>query len=137
MKGIACAFEGRLGRDAEIKTARASGRQFVTMSVIEGEGDEAQWLDVTAWSESVAEIAAHLTKGVALYIEGKVRLRTWENRTTLQVSASLVQPLALIGRSKPKAPARARAGKTKTDPQRPIDTFADGTDAATGDPLPF
>lgn len=140
MKGIACAFEGRLGRDAEIKTARASGRQFVTMSVIEGEDDDVQWLNVVAWSESIAEIAAYLTKGTALYIEGRLKLKTWESetgaRSGLSVSASLVQPLALIGRSKPKAPRKAKADSPKSDPQAPIG-FTDGTDLARGDALPF
>lgn len=144
MKGIVCAFEGRLARDADIKTVKATGRPFLAMSVIEGDGDEAQWINVVAWSESLTEIAAHLVKGVAVYIEGKVRLRTWESadgsRASLSVSASLVQPLALIGRSKPKAPRAAAKGKSraKTDLYAPSSTtFADGTDAAQGDAMPF
>lgn len=140
MKGIVCAFEGRLGRDAEIKTARASGKQFVAMSVIEGDGEEAQWLNVVAWSESLAEIASHLVKGAEVYVEGKIRLRTWEaesgTRSGLSVSASLVQPLALIGRSRPKAPPKPRTGKPKLDPQAPLE-FADGTDMRQGDSIPF
>jgi single-strand DNA-binding protein len=142
MKGIHCAFEGRLGRDAEIKTAKASGRSFLALSVIEGEDDEAQWLNVVAWSESLAEIASHLTKGTELYIEGKLKLRSWttaegETRYGLSVSASLVQPMALIGRSKPKTPTRkTSAAKARLDPQAPIE-FADGTDMSRGDALPF
>lgn len=141
MKGIACAFEGRLGRDAEIKTAKASGRQFVTLSIIEGEDAEAQWINCVAWSESLAEIAGQLTKGTELYIEGKLKLRSWESETGmrygLSVSASLVQPLALIGRSRPKTPTRkTSAAKSRTDPQVPIE-FADGTDLSRGDALPF
>jgi single-stranded DNA-binding protein len=140
MKGIAVAFEGRLGRDAELKTARASGKQFMTMSVIEGADDNAQWINVTAWSESLAEIASHLTKGTEVYIEGKVKLRSWEGETGtrygLSVSASLVQPLALIGRSRPKAPRKAKTEKPRLDPQAPIE-FADGTDLTRGDAIPF
>jgi single-strand DNA-binding protein len=139
MKGVHCAFQGRLGRDAEIKTARASGRQFVAMSVIEGEDDDVQWLNVVAWSESIAEIAAHLIKGAEVYVEGKLKLKTWDSaegqtRHGLSVSASLVQPMALIGRARPKKPRAA--GKPKVDPQAPIE-FADGTDASKGDALPF
>jgi single-strand DNA-binding protein len=144
MKGIACAFEGRLGRDAEIKTAKTSGRQFVTLSVIEGQDDEAQWLNVVAWSESLAEIAGNLTKGTELYIEGKLTLRSWESETGtrygLSVSASLVQPMALIGRSKPKTPRtptrKTSAVKSRPDSQAPM-AFADGTDMDRGDALPF
>lgn len=148
MKGIHVAFCGRLGRDAEVKTAKASGRSFLALSVIEGEEEEAQWINVVAWSESLAELAPHLTKGAALYVEGKLKLRSWttpegETRYGLSVSASLVQPMALIGRSKPKAAAsrgtptrKTTAAKTRLDPQAPIE-FADGTDASRGDALPF
>jgi single-strand DNA-binding protein len=142
MKGIACAFEARLGRDAEIKTARATGRQFVAMSVIEGDGEDAQWLNVVAWSESLAEIASHLTKGTEVYVQGKLKLRSWQDaegnaKFGLSVSADLVQPLALIGHAKPKAPRKTGgAGKSRIDPQAPIE-FADGADISRGDALPF
>lgn len=139
MKGIQVAFEARLGRDAEMKTARHSGRQFMVMSVIEGDGDDVQWLNVTAWSESLADIVSHLTKGTEVYIEGKIKLRSWEDqdgnaRSGLSVSANLVQPLALIGRSRPKKP-RAKLTQ-KIDPQAPIE-FNDGTSQTEGDALPF
>ncbi len=140
MKGVAVAFEGRLSRDAEIKTARTSGRQFVAMSVIEGEGDEAQQLNVVSWSESLAEIALHLTRDTEVYIEGKIKLRSWEGaegtQYGLSVSASLVQPLALIGRSKPKAARKSKAEKSAVDSQSPL-SFADGTDLGRGDTIPF
>lgn len=140
MKGIQCAFEGRLGRDAEIKTARASGKQFVAMSVIEGDDDDAQWINVVAWSESLTDIISHLKSGAEVYVEGKIKLRSWDSaegvRYGLSVSASLVQPLALIGRSRPKAPRGARAGKSKIDLQAPLE-FTDGGNIAQGDPLPF
>jgi single-strand DNA-binding protein len=140
MKGIHCAFEGRLGRDAEIRTARASRKQFVAMSVIEGEGDDAQWLNVVAWSESLAEIAGQLVKGAEVYVEGKIKLRSWESesgtRHGLSVSASLVQPLALIGRSRPKAPRKTSAARSRPDSQAPLE-FADGTNLGRGDAIPF
>ncbi len=135
MKGIACAFEGRLGRDAEVKTARASGRRFVALSVIEGEGDEAQWVNVLCWSDSLADIVPSLVKGVEVYVRGKIRLRSWDSdqgtRYGLSVSAELVEPLALIGRDKPKAPPKAR-GKAKVDSQAPLEKTQPFNDA-----LPF
>jgi single-strand DNA-binding protein len=139
MKGIACAFEGRLGRDAQLKTTGA-GRPFLVFSVIVGEDADETWLNVSAWSDHLTELAPSLLKGVEVYVEGRMKQRHWESeggtKSGWQVSASLVQPLALIGRSKPKAPARAKAGKAKDDAQRPIQ-FADGTDARKGDEMPF
>lgn len=126
MKGIACAFEGRITRAAELKTASASGRQFITLSVVTGEGDKEQWLSVSAWRESDADLVPHLTVGVEVYVEGKIEMRHWHGaegpRSGLAVSATLVQPLALIGRSKPKTPRAAKGGKAKVDHQAPIET---------------
>lgn len=111
MKGIACAFAGRLGRDAAVKTTQA-GKSFVAFSVVEGEGEAQQWLQVSAWSDSIVDIADFLKSGTAVYVEGKIKLRQWDGpegvRPQLQVSATLVQPLALLGRSKPKAPRKPK-----------------------------
>lgn len=129
MKGIHAAFCGRLGRDAEIRTAK-SGRQWLSLSAIAGEDDDAQWVSIACFSETIAAMAGQLTKGTEVYIEGNLRLRTWEAqdgpRTTLSVSASLVQPLALIGMKKPKAP-RAAKTRRKVDANAPVEApFNDG-----------
>lgn len=132
MKGIACAFEGRLGRDAELKTTRA-GRAFLVFSVIVGEDEDAVWLNVSAWSDHLTELAPSLVKGVEVYCEGKMKQRHWESeggtKSGWQVSADVVQPKGLIGAKRPKAPPRAR-GKAKVDPQAPIEV-------PFSDPLPF
>jgi len=137
MKGIACAFEGRLGRDAELKSTRA-GRAFLVFSVIVGEDEEAVWLNVSAWSDHLTELAPSLTKGVEVYCEGRMKQRHWESeggtKSGWQVSADVVQPKGLIGHRKPKAPPRGK--KAKVDPQAPMN-FADGTDARRGDEIPF
>lgn len=134
MKGIACAFEGRLGRDAEVKSY--AGRSFMVFSVIVGEGEEAVWLNVSAWSDHLTDLAPSLVKGVEVYVEGKMKQRHWESdggtKSGWQVSASVVQPLALIGRSRPKGPPRAKAGKGKVDSQKPLEQTP-----AFNDALPF
>lgn len=133
MKGIVCAFEGRLAHDARVKHTNA-GKQFLQFGVINGEGDERQWLHVVAWSEGLVDIVGYLKAGVEVYVEGKLKTKIWLNdgepSVSLSVSASKVEPLALIGRGKPKA-ARApskRAGKV--DSQRPIEPapFSDSLD---------
>jgi len=124
MKGIACAFEGRLGRDAELKTTQA-GRAFLVFSVIVGEDADAVWLNVSAWSDNLTELAPSLLKGVEVYCEGKMKQRHWESeggtKSGWQVSADVVQPKGLIGRAKPKAPRKPRGGKV--DSQRPLTTM--------------
>lgn len=135
MKGIEVAFEGRLGRPAERKVTSA-GRAFLAFSVITGEGDDEQWLNCSAWSDSLVDMAEHLKQGVEVYIEGKLKVRRWQGesgeRFGLQVSASTVQPLALIGHKKPKT-SRAAKGKAKADSQAPIE----GRTPEFNDALPF
>jgi single-stranded DNA-binding protein len=132
MKGIACAFEGRLGRDAELKSTNA-GRQFLTFSVIVGEDTDAVWLNVSAWSDHLTELGPSLLKGVEVYCEGKMKQRHWESdggtKSGWQVSADVVQPKGLIGHKRPKSPPRARSSKAKVDSQRPLEpAFNDAVD---------
>lgn len=130
MKGIACAFEGRLGRDAQLKSTTA-GRAFMVMSVIVGEGDEEQWLNVSAWNDHLIDLADSLKSGIGVYVEGKLKLRQWDSaegpKSGLQVSASLVQPLALIGRSKPKAPRASERSSRTTSIRSPKNGKARGS----------
>lgn len=124
MKGVQCAFEGRIVRAAQLKTAQASGRQFVTFTVLT-EGERAQRLSVTAWRDSDADLVPHLVEGAEIYVEGKVELRMYDGApggavASLSVSASLIQPMGLIGHKRPKTP-RAAAKKAKADPQAPIE----------------
>jgi single-stranded DNA-binding protein len=127
MKGIEVAFEGRLGRDAQLRTSSA-GREWLSLSVIVGEEGDEQWVSVASWSHTIAELGPVLVKGAQVYIEGKVKLRTWQGpegmQSGLSVSASLVQPLALIGNRKPKRPraekTRATSAAKRTDPNSPI-----------------
>jgi len=115
MKGIECAFAGRLGRNAELRTSSA-GREWLSLSIIVGEGDDEQWVQVASWSTTIAELAPMLVQGAQVYCEGKLKLRTWadrdgETRAGISVSASLIQPLALIGNRKPKRPRAPKAAK--------------------------
>lgn len=128
MKGVECAFVGRLGRDAQIRRSSA-GREWLSLGVIVGEGDDEQWISVASWSHTIQELVSQLTQGARVYVEGKIKLRSWlgehgEVKFGLSVSASLVQPLALIGMNRPKRP---RAGKAKLMQ----------TSAAISAPLPF
>jgi single-strand DNA-binding protein len=131
MKSIECALQGTLGRDPARRTSSA-GREWVNFSIAVGEGDETQWVEVACFGPSV-DAAEGLAKGDRAYIEGNIKLRTWQNndgstRTTLNVAARLVQPLGKIGMQRPKKARAAKVEKPKPDPQAPI---------AFNDPLPF
>lgn len=127
--GIECAFPATLTQDAEVKTT-ASGRTFLKLSVTTGKEEKQQFVSVLAWRDTFTELAPSLTKGARIYVEGKLELRHWNGGSGLSVSASVIQPLGLIGTKKPKAPRKA--GKAKVDPQAPIENARPFDDA-----LPF
>lgn len=119
--GIECAFPATVTRDAEIKTTTA-GRSFLKLGVSTGRDEKLQYVSVLAWRDTITDLASALVKGTRLYIEGKLEMRVWNGEASLSVSASVIQPLGLIGAKKPKAP---RAGKkAKVDSQAPIETAA-------------
>lgn len=131
MKSIECALQGTLGRDPTRRTA-ASGREWVSFSVAVGEDPDVQWVEVACFGP-MADAAGGLVKGDRCYVEGRIKLRAWQNndgstRTTLSVAASLVQPMGKIGQQRPKKPRAAKVEKPKVDAQAPI---------AFDDPLPF
>lgn len=127
--GIECAFPATLTKDAEVKET-SSGRAFLKLSVMTGKDEKAQHVSVLAWRDTFTEMAPHLTKGTRIYCEGKLEMRHWNGGSGLSVSASVIQPLGLIGEKKPKAPRKA--GKGKVDPQAPIENARPFDDA-----LPF
>lgn len=128
MKGIECAFDARVIRDAEVRQTKA-GKPFVKFSAIAiVRNDKEQPVSVLAWRDTFCDLSPDLKAGVEVYVEGSLELSEWDGGVFLSVSASKVEPKGLIGRKKPKAP---RAGKkAKVDPQAPIDV-------PFSDPLPF
>jgi single-stranded DNA-binding protein len=131
MKGISCAFIGTLTRDAELKTVRASGREFLSMSVTTGEGDKAQHLSVLAWRDTFTEMAPDLRRGMAVLVKGKLELRRWDGQNGpqagLSVSAEVIETLE-PGDVRPKARKPKAGGRAKADPQRPLQTMAPAFD---------
>lgn len=78
---------GNLGRDPELKKT-PSGASVCTISVATTEKSKDQsgsprehteWHDVVFWNKSADAVAQYLRKGSSVYIEGKLRTRTWED----------------------------------------------------------
>ena len=133
---IECAFQGTVGRDPQRRTSQNTGRDWASFSVACGEDENAQWLDVACFGPSVDQ-AVQLTKGDAVYVEGKISLRTWQNedgskRTTLSVAAKLVQPMGRIGNRKPKQTRKTSAAGETQKPKSSVNAPLD-----FNDPLPF
>ncbi len=79
---------GNLGRDAELsylpsgqavsKFTLATSRRYKDKS---GEvQDETEWHNIVLWGKSAENLTQYLTKGRKVYVEGRIRTRTWEGR---------------------------------------------------------
>ena len=128
---------GRLVRDAELKytTSNQPVCQFdLAINTRKKQGEE--WHDdtlflnrVALWGERGEKIAERLTKGVLVFVEGRLRMDEWEKdgqkRRELKVVAFNVQFL-----SSPRAEGGAGAFKDEAF-EKP------DTDLASDDDLPF
>ncbi len=118
---------GNLGADPEMRFTQA-GVPFTTFNVAvnntrrgpDGEDVEStDWFRVTAW-RGLAEIANnYLQKGSQVFIHGRFRTRTWENRNgesqlNLEINANELQLLGR-GREEQSAPGPDARGTEGTD----------------------
>ena len=135
---------GRLGKDPEVRNLE-SGATMANFSMATsetykdkttGERKEiTEWHNVVLW-RGLADIAAkYLHKGDQVYIEGKLRTRSWEKDNVTRYTTEIVgDNLTLLG-SKPSGSAgvdhiQAPAINTANDP-------GERTSPETTDDLPF
>jgi single-strand DNA-binding protein len=137
---------GNLGRDPEVKTLEG-GAKVATFSLAttetyrnkDGERTEqTEWHNLVLW-RGLADIAEkYLHKGSSIYVEGRIRTRSWEDqngqkRYTTEVE---VQNLVMLGGRRddqtPPPPPPPQAGS----PSRPPAGNAE-PDSAGDDDLPF
>lgn len=87
---------GRVGRDAEYRTA-GSG-EFCRFSIAgeSGYGDKKQtiWIDVTRWGKGSEGLATHIRKGSTVAVTGEMSTREHEGKTYVQVRADKVTLLS-------------------------------------------
>ena len=117
---------GNLGREAETKTT-GSGISVSTLRVACGRRykdasgewkDETDWIDVVLWRSE--NVAAFLTKGKQIYVEGRLSTRSYEKDGVKKyVTEVVASELILLGGS----------GKAGDGPDAP-------TPPAFGAPLP-
>ena len=129
MNGIHTALEGRVARDPEFKYT-ATGTALLAFSLAvrddkRGDEEATEWVRVACWGEQAKAIAERIRKGDLVYVEGRLRLRSWQQdgaeRSGLEVSAWEVKPLGQIG----KRAARA-ARPTGWRPAEAAGAFGDG-----------
>jgi single-stranded DNA-binding protein len=91
-----------LGRDAEAKVSKTSGKPYLRLNVRVCDGDDAQWVQVNSFDPNAIEAIDRLVKGARVY----VRLDKWTGqdgteRQGLSCMARFTR-LPAIGRNKPQ-----------------------------------
>lgn len=100
MKGVnKVILVGRLGNEIK-QSALASGAPVVNFSLATsekykdkrtGENKEAtEWHSLVAYDKLADIIAMYATKGMAVYIEGKLRTRNWEDNGTKRYKTEVI-----------------------------------------------
>ena len=81
---------GNLTRDPELRVT-PKGTAICTFSIAVnrkfkddsgGEREEVTYVDIEAWGKSGENISRYCTKGRPLFVEGRLRLDQWEDKTT-------------------------------------------------------
>ncbi len=106
---------GNLGKDPELRYT-PNGTAVATFSIATNERwkdkdgnfqDHTEWHRIVAWRKLAEIVGEYLKKGSQVYIEGRLRSRTWEDqngmkRTTVEIMADNLQ---MLGRREGVAPA--------------------------------
>ena len=113
---------GNVGKDAELRYM-ASGAAQATFSVAvnsnrknkAGEWEsETEWFSVVLWGDTAERLAQHISKGKAIYVEGRLQTRNWDDdQGTKHYRTEVIgQAVQLLDR---KANDEQRGGYEKSD----------------------
>jgi len=107
---------GRLGADPEIRYT-PSGAEVATFRIATSESwtnktgekeERTEWHRIVAWRGLAKICGEYLSKGKLVYVEGRLRTRSWEDRdgnkrTTTEIEATDMKMLGGIGEAGRKA----------------------------------
>jgi single-strand DNA-binding protein len=115
---------GNLTRDPETRTVGQKGTLVTDITVavnrfIPGENgaegrEEVDYIDVTIWGKQAKTAQEYLTKGRGVFIDGRLRLESWEDRETGQKRSKLkvvCEHLQLLGGGRGAEPDSAPEAK--------------------------
>ncbi|HIY48439.1 MAG TPA: single-stranded DNA-binding protein [Candidatus Barnesiella excrementavium] len=146
---------GNVGKDPDVRylennvcvanfTLATTERGYTTQNGVQIP-DKTEWHNIVAW-RGLAEVAEkYVRKGTQLYIEGKIRTRSWEDQNKIRryTTEIYVDNMELLGRrdsQTPSAPA-PQAAPTQAQPagyQTPVNPGFAPTGGNSGDDdLPF
>ena len=145
---------GNLGKDPEVKYT-PSGTAMAKFSLATNERfkdksgefqERTEWHNIVAW-QRLAEIAGeYLKKGRAVYIEGRIQTRSWEDKTSGQkkyMTEIVANDLVLLGGGRGESGegggGRGRGAASASAPQEPPPPEESAAQSAqiTDEDIPF
>ncbi len=133
---------GRVGREPEIKTTNGKNTLVVTFSLATTERYPSQsgnmventdWHNIVAFSRQAEIVRDYVKKGSKLYIEGKVRTRSWDDKDTgkkVYRTETIVNSIGLLdGKPAGEGSGNHNGGEHPTSKENP--------DAEPTEPAPF
>ncbi|MBQ4008883.1 MAG: single-stranded DNA-binding protein [Muribaculaceae bacterium] len=116
---------GNVGKDPDVRYP-AQGQVVATFSLATSDRaytnaagvkvpERIEWHNIVAWGKNAEVIEKYVKKGTKLYIEGKLRTRTWEDKNAIKryVTEIYVDSFELLG-SKP-----VEVGEPVQQPEEP------------------
>ena len=133
---------GNLGADPELRYT-PSGSAVATFNIAttekwknkDGQPQErTDWHRIVLWERQAEVAKEYLRKGSAVYIEGRLQTRNWEDKEGVKryVTEIIGQRMQLLGGRTAAGAAGAEAGATEPPPAPPNSDMA-----AEDDDLPF
>ena len=139
---------GHLGQDPETR-AVPSGDAVTNISVASTrkwkdkqsgqQKEETEWHRVVFFGRLAEVVAQYLKKGDPIYVEGRLRTRSWEKDGSKHYSTEIVaQEMQMLGSGKGQGKAPERSGRTG-DPAKPQEREPGSDDGDYGfdDEIPF
>ncbi len=122
---------GNLTRDPELRVT-PKGTAICTFSIAVnrkfkddsgGEREEVTYVDIEAWGKSGENISKYCTKGRPLFVEGRLRLDQWEDKTTKEKRSRMkvvLENFQFLGGGRPEGGAPGgEGGEPRTYAPRP------------------
>jgi single-strand DNA-binding protein len=134
---------GNLGKDPEIRTIE-SGRKVANFTLATTESykdkngervDQTEWHNIVFWGPIAEVIERFLKKGSQIYVEGKIRTRSYEDKdgNKKYITEILGEKMTMLGGPKGSSDSSSSMSNGKTTAQPVGQSFA----AEQDDDLPF
>lgn len=147
---------GNVGRDPDVRyidnnvcvanfTLATTERGYTTQNGIQIP-DKTEWHNIVAWRGLAETVEKYVRKGSQLYIEGKIRTRSWEDQNKIRryTTEIYVDNLELLGRREGQTtstPAPTPTGQPQAQPKgyqaQANPGFASTGGNSADDDLPF